>query len=106
MINLQIGLAKPDTFLLMFPPDPCNTNLPATLKDGEQATFLMPKEQFEKEIVKTGPDVRSRLDRRWIKVGVHIHNGNPHYARLNPDVQERVVELIERGDSKSEEASA
>jgi len=106
VINLQIGLVKPATFLLMFPPDPYTTKLPATLKDGEQATFLMPKEQFEKEIIKIGPDVRSRVDRRWIKVGVHVHNGDPHYVRLSPPVHERVLELIERENSKSEDVTA
>lgn len=105
-IDLKVGLWKPAVFLLMFPPDSYNTVLPTTLEDGEQATFLMPKKQFEGEMVKIGPEVRSRLDKRYIRIGVHARNGGSYYSRLTPPVQKRVMELINEGESALAKDSA
>ena len=105
-IDLKIGLWKPRTFLIIFPPGPYNTPLNEPIQDGRQATFVMPKEQFMREIRKIGPDVRSRIDRKWIRIGVHARNGGSYYTRLKGPTLDEIMTLINEADTTEGKDSA
>ncbi len=97
---IKVGLFKPDTFLLLFAPNGQNPDLPLSLNDGDQASFLMPETQFLSEMKKVSEQSGKRWDRKYIRVGVFTRNGGDAFTFLKGRPLKEMLKIYEQNSTK------
>ncbi|MDQ6769836.1 MAG: hypothetical protein M3Z54_07610 [Gemmatimonadota bacterium] len=94
-ITWQVGYFRKTKMIQIPPEPPLGSALPARLKLGEDVKFMVPREDFHREIASVRNIVsRSRLPRlaaRSIRVGVYLSTGEEALERLDAETRQFVL---------------
>jgi len=102
----DIGLFKKKHYLWLVPENSYSSPLPVRLKDGEDASYLMPMHEFDSNLGDIGRNLLSGwlgpIKAHFIYACVGTSTGSHFKKRVGPDLRKRFLNAAKKTKNKTE----
>lgn len=96
----KTGVFRKQMYVWIAPRNPYSSTVPVKLSDGEQATYMLPIREFEKNMHLRAKDavsgLASRLKVHFIRVGVCTSTGEGFEARIEKSLRDLFVRMAKQ----------